>query len=128
VRHRQDRSGSERVTVDGCHRRHTEPEQPREQPVHLRQESAGLRRYGGQPVDVDAVGVELLLPGSHQRGRARGRLDPVQYPAERIQPALVEQVLPAIHVQDPDRALAVQIDYWSPPAPVRIVFLALDRP
>jgi enoyl-CoA hydratase len=66
---------------------------------------------GGQPVEVQAVGIELARPCGDERAGTVERFHLVERPVQRGHRAIVEPVLPVVHAQDPHVAVALEFDH-----------------
>ncbi len=115
----QQGARAERVPVESGDGHAGEGEQAAPHAEQLAQELvAVLVALGHQPVEVQAVAVELPAPRGHEGARPLSRLDLVEGPVPLERGVEVEAVLPGVHRHHGDVALPAQIDHPGilPPA------------
>ncbi len=105
----------EGVAVAGGNRDQRELDHPGQQLLDLGDELTHVLGVGPQqPLEVEAVAVELALAGGDQRTCGRVGFDLVERGVHRIEPGAIHPVLVVPHVQDIDVAVPVQLDHRAP--------------
>src|SRR5690606_25622638 len=109
----QHRPGAEGVAVEGGGGRHRQGQHAPEQGVHGFDVFGGAVTVGGEPVQVEAVGVELAGRGGDQGGRAVGD-DGVEVGVDLGEQVGGEAVLAGAEVEYGDRVVVAQGGHGVP--------------
>ena len=114
VRQREHRARGEGVPLQGGHGDHRQRQHPRQQFVDGAEIVLALLGVGEQPVQVQAVGVELPGRGGHQGAVALRPLHLIQGAVDLGDPVGVKAVLALPEVKDEDVVLAVKLGHRKP--------------